>query len=305
MTPSRRKTTIVPLALLALAACSTTPLPNAYLDNAHRTYDQASSNGDVDRYASGELARARNALAQADNAWTAKRDQEETSHLAYLAQQDAQIAMNIAAKRAADARVETASAERERLRADIRTRQAQDAERNAQSAQRQAQSAQAQAQFAQTQAQDAQARAALEASRANRLQNELTTLQAKPTDHGIVVILQDVLFDVGHASLREGAQSRIDQLAAVLKNHPERRVLVQGYTDSTGTAALNMALSRARAEAVRLALIQRGVSSDRVDAHGYGEERPVATNATQSGRTQNRRVEVVFSDEHGQFASTP
>jgi outer membrane protein OmpA-like peptidoglycan-associated protein len=218
----------------------------------------------------------------------------------------------MAAKRAADARIETAGAERERLRADIRTREAQlahqsavTAQAQAQTARAEAQSAQAQAQFAQTQAQNAQAAAAAEAERANRLQRELAELQAKPTDHGLVVMLQDVLFDVGRASLLPGAQSKLDQLATALKNHPERRVLVEGYTDSTGSAAANMVLSRARAESVRNALIARGISGDRIEARGNGEARPVATNATQAGRTQNRRVEVVFSDERGRFASAP
>src|SRR6185295_13404740 len=99
------------------------------------------------------------------------------------------------------------------------------------------------------------------------------------------------------------AQSKLDQLAAVLKNHPERRVLVEGFTDSTGSAESNLLLSRARAEAVRVALLARGIGADRIDVRGNGEARPVASNNTQAGRQQNRRVEVVFSDERGRFAS--
>src|SRR6059058_4596169 len=70
-----------------------------------------------------------------------------------------------------------------------------------------------QAQFAQTQAQRAQALAAAETERANRLQRELQDLSAQPTDHGLVLVLQDVLFDVGQATLKPGAQSKLDQLA--------------------------------------------------------------------------------------------
>lgn len=300
---TRKLTLLASTAAAILAACATTPPSNAYLDEAHRAYQQASSNSEVARYAQAELTQTREALVRADAAWNDRRDEEETAHLAYLARQDAQIAVNRAAKRAADERVENAGIERERLRADVRAREAQLAQQHAQTAQVQAQSAQAQAQFAQTQAQNAQAMAAAQTERANRLQRELSTLAAQPTDHGLVVMLQDVLFDVGRASLREGAQSRIDQLAMVLKNHPERRVMVEGFTDSTGSSVANLALSRARAEAVRTALIARGVEATRVEARGFGEERPVATNATQAGRTQNRRVEVVFSDENGRFAS--
>jgi len=264
--------------------------------------DQAAASSEVNRYAQAELMRAREAMARADPAWGDKVDKDEVGHLAYMAAQNAQLALNLAAQRSGDARVESASAERERLRADIRTRQAQRAQASAQVAQAQAESARAEAQFAQTQAQNAQALAVAESERANRLQRELTELQAKPTDHGMVLVLQDVLFDVGQASLKSGAQSKLDQLAAVLKNHPERRVLVEGFTDSTGSAESNLFLSRARAEAVRLALMARGIGPDRIEVRGNGEARPVASNATQAGRQQNRRVEVVFSDERGRFA---
>jgi len=295
------KTQWTPLAsslatVLVLAACSTTPPRNSYLDDAHRSYDQANMNADVSRYAQAELARAREALQRADTAWSEKRDAEETGHLAYLASQRTQVAMNMAEQRAADARIESAGVERERLRADLRTREAQVANRNAQMAA-------AQAQFAQTQAQNAQALAAAEAERANRLQRELAVLAAKPTDHGLVVMLQDVLFDTGQATLKEGAQSKLDQLASVLKNHPERRVMVEGFTDSVGNADSNLVLSRARAESVRNALMARGVPGDRIETRGNGQMRPVASNSTQAGRQQNRRVEVVFSDEQGKFAS--
>ncbi|RQP22840.1 OmpA family protein [Piscinibacter terrae] len=286
-----------------LSACSTAPQRNAMLDEAHQSYDRAAANGQVTQYAQGELSRARDALARADSAWRDKQEDAEVNHLAYLAQKRTLVATNIGAQRAADARVETAGAERERLRADVRTREAQVAQANARSAQAQAQNAQAQAQFAQTQAQNAQAMAAAEAERANRLQRELAELQAKPTDHGLVVMLQDVLFDTGHATLKEGSQAKLDQLAVVLKNHPERRILVEGFTDSVGSDAMNMALSQARADSVRNALLSRGVPADRIETRGYGETRPVASNDNAAGRQQNRRVEVVFSDEQGKFAA--
>ncbi|HEX6707304.1 MAG TPA: OmpA family protein [Albitalea sp.] len=291
------------ITAIALAACSSVPDRSQALDDARRVVDQASASSEVNRYAQAELVRAREAMSRADRAWSDKADKDEVGHLAYLAAQNGQLALNLAAQRSADARIETAGTERERLRADIRTRQAQRAQANAQVAQAQAESARADAQFAQTQAQNAQAVAAAESERANRLQRELVELQAKPTDHGMVLVLQDVLFDVGQASLKSGAQSKLDQLAAVLKNHPERRVMVEGFTDSTGNAESNLLLSRARAEAVRASLMARGIGADRIDVRGNGEARPVASNATQAGRQQNRRVEVVFSDERGRFAT--
>src|SRR5258706_3369461 len=106
-------------AALVLAACSTTPPPNAALDDAHRVAGQALASGEANRYAQTELARTRDALARADLAWADRHDDAETAHLAYLAAQNARLAMNLAAQRAADARIESAGAERERLRADI------------------------------------------------------------------------------------------------------------------------------------------------------------------------------------------
>jgi outer membrane protein OmpA-like peptidoglycan-associated protein len=297
------------VAALALAACSSTPTRNASLEDARQVVSQASSNGEVLRHAQTELARAREALNLADRAWIDKGNDAETAHRAYLASQRARIAMNLAAQRAADQRVTQASAERERVRADVRSREAQIAQQNAQAAQMQAQSAQIQAQNAQAAAQSAQAQAQTatsvamsESERANRLQRELEQLAAKQTDHGMVVSLQDVLFDTGRATLRSGAQAKLDQLAAVLRNYPERRVMVEGFTDAVGSDESNLALSEARAESVRAALITRGVAANRIDVRGHGESRPVASNATPEGRQQNRRVEVVFSDARGQFA---
>src|SRR5712691_5266630 len=129
------KLTSIVIAVAAIAACSTTQSRNPAIDSAHRLYDQAAASSDVNRYAQAELVRARDALARADDAWKDKRENNHLDNLGYIAAQRAQLAMNLAAQRAADARIETAGAERERMRADARTRQAQVAEQNAQVAQ--------------------------------------------------------------------------------------------------------------------------------------------------------------------------
>lgn len=276
------------LTALALAACSSVPVPHAGLEAAKRDYAQASSDPNTSRYAATELAKARESLDRADFAWRERKDPSELDSAATVASQRAQTAINLGAARAADAKVESAGLERERLRAEVRTRQAQ--------------VAQGQAQVAQGQAATAEAAAMAASERANRLQRELAEIQAKPTPQGLVVMLQDVLFDTGRATLKEGAYSRLDTLSSALRNHPERRILIEGFTDSTGSAESNLALSRARAESVRDALVKRGVAAGRVDVRGNGEARPVASNADAAGRQQNRRVEIVFSDERGAFA---
>jgi outer membrane protein OmpA-like peptidoglycan-associated protein len=89
----------------------------------------------------------------------------------------------------------------------------------------------------------------------------------------------------------------------VLQQHPERRVLVEGFTDSTGGAEMNRQLSQRRAEAFARTLQARGIPAGRIDVQGHGEDWPVADNASAAGRQLNRRVEVLFSDERGAFVA--
>jgi outer membrane protein OmpA-like peptidoglycan-associated protein len=82
----------------------------------------------------------------------------------------------------------------------------------------------------------------------------------------------------------------------------QTRIIIEGHTDSTGSAELNQALSERRADAVANALIGRGVSEDALRTNGRGEDYPVASNQTAAGRHQNRRVEIILSDASGRFA---
>lgn len=129
------------------------------------------------------------------------------------------------------------------------------------------------------------------------LEQELQDLKAKKTDRGMVLTLGDVLFDTGKATLKPGAYATIDRLAATLKESDGRKVQIEGHTDSVGSEEYNMELSQRRAQAVQSALLERGVNSDQVSAYGKGKTFPVASNENAAGRQQNRRVELVFSNE--------
>ncbi|MDH3271131.1 MAG: OmpA family protein [Gemmatimonadota bacterium] len=107
-----------------------------------------------------------------------------------------------------------------------------------------------------------------------------------------VVVLEGVNFETGSATLTAGAREVLDRVARSLIGNPDIRVEVGGHTDSTGSLALNLALSQERAEAVAAHLALRGVASSRMEARGYGPERPIAGNDTASGRAMNRRVEL-------------
>ncbi|KPW47076.1 OmpA family protein [Pseudomonas syringae pv. broussonetiae] len=124
------------------------------------------------------------------------------------------------------------------------------------------------------------------------------SLNAKQTERGTLVTFGDVLFDYNKADLKPTAQGDIGKLAAFLQENPDRKVIVEGYTDSTGSASYNQSLSERRANSVRMALVRMGVDPARVVTMGYGKEYPVADNTSNSGRAMNRRVEVTISNDN-------
>ncbi len=119
-------------------------------------------------------------------------------------------------------------------------------------------------------------------------------MKAKQTERGIVLTLGDVLFDSGRADMKAGALRTLEQLAAFLKENPERDVVIEGHTDSVGSVEFNQALSERRALTVKDALVERGIAASRVTAVGFGPTKPLVGNDTPAGRQQNRRVEIVL-----------
>jgi len=144
-------------------------------------------------------------------------------------------------------------------------------------------------------AQRAQARLDARDAEIKKLQD---SLNAKQTDRGTLVTFGDVLFDFNKAELKSSAFPNITKLAQFLQENPERKVIVEGYTDSVGSASYNQSLSERRAGSVRMALVRAGVDPARVVSQGYGKEYPVADNSSNSGRAQNRRVEVTISNDN-------
>ena len=124
------------------------------------------------------------------------------------------------------------------------------------------------------------------------------SLNAKQTERGTLVTFGDVLFDFNKADLKSSGLVDINKLAQFLQENSDRKVIVEGYTDSSGSAAYNQSLSERRANSVRMALVKMGVSPERIVAQGYGKEYPVADNTSNSGRAQNRRVEVTISNDN-------
>ena len=114
------------------------------------------------------------------------------------------------------------------------------------------------------------------------------------TDRGIVVNLPDVLFSFGSDKLTSDAVRKIEDISNIVRQYPENSISVEGHTDSVGTLSYNQELSEKRARNVADELVAQGVSRRRVTSKGYGETRPITTNTSETGRSMNRRVEVVI-----------
>ncbi len=317
-------------ALALLAGCNTLPPTNARLESARSDLRAAQSDLTTNERAATELRAAADAMRRADESWARKDAETEVDHWAYLTRQRVAIARETGQRRADEQASKDALLNRDQVRLTARTAEADAAQRSAQTAQQDAQSAQRDAQVAQRDAQSAQrdaqssqrdaeaaqrqsaaSRQAAEASqrqtadaqaRNDELEVQLREMNARKTERGMVVTIDDVLFETNAALLHADGLRSVDKLADFMKRYPQRSALIEGFTDSTGSQSHNQALSARRADAVRNAIVERGVDRSRLGTQGYGEAHPVAGNDSSSGRQMNRRVEIVLSDAAGAVA---
>jgi len=286
------------LAIATLAGCASVP-ENSLLNEARNDYSAAQNNPQVINLAPAKLKQAGDALDKANDASNKKEDAATVTHLAYLAKQRVAIAQETAKQKEAETAVANAGPERSQIRLDARTDEANKAQQNAEASQRQAEASQQQAAMSQRQSDMSQQQARDAEMRTSQLEAQLKELNAKKTDRGLVITLGDVLFDTNKAQLKSGGTRSLQKLAGFLKQYPQRKARIEGYTDSTGGADYNQELSDRRANAVRTSLVDMGISNDRITTRGYGKESPVASNDTAAGRQMNRRVEIILSDDIG------
>lgn len=235
------------------------------------------------------------AAALAEASAQSKRDQALiAARLAELeeAKKQAAIAQQAADQQAAALAEAAAKAEQDQALIAARMAEVEEAKKQA-----------AMAQQAADQRAAALAEAAAKAEQAQALiaqqEMQLKELSARKTDRGMVITLGDVLFNTNQAQLSAGGINNVHKLADFLKKYPQRKVLIEGHTDSKGSSSYNQALSERRAEAVQKALAEMGIDGGRIAMRGYGESSPVANNETAAGRQLNRRVEIVLSDDSG------
>ena len=232
-----------------------------------------------------------------------RRQQQEA-----LAQERQEAANRQAAAQAAAQQAEQQAQEAAQQRAQAEQQAKLEAQQRAEAeqAKQQAQAAQAEAAAQAEKAKEAAAEADRLRMAAEQEKNQLreqllqqfnAVLPTTETPRGLVVNMQDVLFDTGKYTLKEPAKLALARIAGIVVSHPGLNLQIEGYTDSTGTAELNQRLSEQRANSVRDFLMQQGVNTQNMTAVGYGENYPVAANSTAQGRQMNRRVELVVSGE--------
>jgi len=301
-----KKLRVLPAALLLsllVVGCSSVPVSTSQLDRARGDYVAAQNDPGVASSAPLEWRAAGEALDRANNAASRREASEAIDQLAYLAQQKIATAQEVARQKQAEASVAQAGQQRDAMRLQQRTAEADQARSAADRARSAAEQARNAAEQARAQAAAATGSARETEARNAALQQQLTDLQAKQTERGIVITLNDVLFQIDRAELSTDGMRTAQKLADVLTQAPQSVVLIEGFTDSTGSADHNLQLSQRRADAVRAALVVLGVPQEKVTTRGYGEAYPVASNTDATSRQLNRRVEIVMSQNGVPIAS--
>jgi len=234
-----------------------------------------------------EITEAREAVQRAEDARIAslRKQAAEREQAQVTAKETAQADAANAQANAAQAQIATANAQ-----ADTQTALAAKAQADAARSQAEAQTAAAQATAA-------EASKSAESAR-EKLRTQLNSVLAtSESARGLIVNMSDVLFDTGKYTLKSTTQVSLAKVAGILEAYPGLKVQVEGYTDSTGSDQLNQKLSENRASAVKDFLVAQGEAQGSISSTGFGKNDPVADNGTSSGRSQNRRVNLVVSGD--------
>jgi len=272
-----------------MAGCAAT-LPPPELVNARQAFQKARL-GQAAKLVPAEVHKAQVALAAAEKSFTDDPSSYRTRDLAYIADRQAKMAEARATTVAENAATAKSNSEFVATQTEVVKKSKEDlaaAERiTAEKANQLA----------------AEQRARLEAdNRAASAQADLAKLAAtKEEARGLVITLSgSVLFASNRSTLLPAAQERLNQVSEALLATKERKLTVEGHTDSQGSSSYNLALSQNRADAVRAYIISRGYPSALILAKGIGKDRPVSDNGNAEGRANNRRVEIIMdrADNH-------
>ena len=285
-TPNWAKAMTAGLAAMLLAACATAPERPDGADAARSRLTELQADSQLASRAPIAVNEAELAVRAAEQP---NEDEELAEHLIFMADRKVAIAWARAQQRLAEDQREMLTEQRDSARLESRTTEANRARREANVARDDAEVARGEVEVAQEAARKA-------GEDAQGLRDEITELNARATERGLLVTLGDVLFATGKADLRVAQSGNLERLASFLNRYEDRDVVIEGHTDDVGSADANHGLSQRRADAVKTYLVSHGISADRLTSSGKGEGSPVADNGTAFGRQQNRRVEVIISN---------
>lgn len=324
---SLKRSLLLLTPLFVMVACQSAPKKDLALERTRTALEQLQNDPELTGYAPLAVSEAERALRQAEQTTQpAQRD-----HLVYMADkkiliaraiaqreqlestfrtlEDERSAMRIrsseletekAREEAAQARMMMAAseedAERRRREAQIAREQELESSREAEMAREEAEQALRLANSRASEAELARREADLAVAQMDSLKRQLENLQLRETESGVVVTLGDVLFNTGETELRDEAMTSLVEVVDLLQTEPDKQIRIEGHTDASGPAETNLQLSQDRADSVMAALISLGVSADRLEAVGMGEDFPIDSNDTDAGKSRNRRVDVILLD---------
>ena len=278
-----------------LVGCASVPPPE--LINARQAYQHASA-GQAAQLVPAELHKAQEALAIAEKSFQDDPQSFRTRDLAYVADRKAKMAEAFATTAAGNAATAKANKDYQSTQTEIMKNTKQDLATQTEISKNTKEdlAASERSSAVKTEQLASEQRARLDAeNRADVAQADLAKLAAvKDEARGLVITLSgSVLFASNKSELLSSARDRLNQVADALMETKERKLTVEGHTDSQGSSSYNQALSQRRADVVRSYIISRGYTSDLIEAHGIGKDRPIADNASAEGRANNRRVEII------------
>lgn len=287
------------VACALLAACAAAPTKPEGADSLRSRLTQLQADPELGSRAPLAMKEADAAVSAAEKPQT---DAALATHLVFMADRRIAVAKAQAESNFAVDQRKMLAEQRDAMRLQSRTQEADSANRRADMAtadannqRAAAESADRRAAAAVVEATDQKREATNAQENALELQRQLAELEAKATERGLVVTLGDLLFASGTAELNSG-NNHLSKLAGFLNKYPERTTLIEGHTDSVGSEDYNQGLSQRRADAVKNYLVAQGIDTSRIAASGKGESAPVGSNASATGRQQNRRVEVIIAN---------
>ena len=282
------KTVLLGFVSFAISGCATMQEPTKETIALQNQYMMAEQQSYVEKYAPLEFEDAKKMIEKTKKMEKSGKSEELIEHQRYLAQKKLDTAIELAKEKRAQERVDNAALNRKDVLLAAKSKELNEAQDEAQRMSKRAK-------LAEREAEEARERAKEMSAKAKKMAATLTDISATDTERGLVITMGSILFELNESELKSSSKTTVAKIADFLNQYPERDVLVEGFTDSTGSSDYNQTLSDKRAKAVTALLAGNGIDQNRLNAVGYGESYPAATNDTSLGRQKNRRVEIVVA----------